>query len=172
MYPGDERSKRLVRSVLDVVPLDTAIEAFYEKALEANQAEPMLAVAALRGERAKPRIEARSGLSESTAETGKRLRKSSETIRNWIDRGALIAYRAADDPTRLRLPLWQFDGGSVRPWVAPLIEAYGDNGWGLVDFVTVPRAALGGAPYLHGLLSGRHAQLEATLKAARRADPD
>lgn len=170
--PADDRAKQLIRSVLDVVPLETAIEAFEEAALASRRPDAMLAVATIRGQRAKPHIEERSGPSEGTEETGKRLGKSSETIRGWIERRRLVAYRAESDQTRIRLPLWQFDDQGVRAWVRPLIEAYGDNGWGLIDFVTVPRSALGGAPYLHRLLSGRDAHIEAVIAAAKRTNPD
>lgn len=170
--PADDRAKQLIRSVLDVVPLDTAIEAFEEAALAARRPDAMLAVATIRGKRTKPRIEERSGPSEGTEETGKRLGKSSETIRGWIERGKLVAYRTEADQTRIRLPLWQFDEGGVRGWVRPLIEAYGDNGWGLVDFVTVPRPELAGVPYLHRLLAGRDADIATVIAAAKRTNPD
>jgi hypothetical protein len=170
--PADDRAKQLVRSVLDVVPLDVAIEVFLDAARASGRADAMLAAATLRGERSKPLIEARSGPSESTEETGKRLGKSGETIRSWIERGQLVGYRAPADPTRIRLPLWQFDDQGVRPWVRPLIDAYGNNGWGLVAFLTVPRAKPAGAPYLHRLLSGRDAEIDAVLTLARRANPD
>ena len=168
-----ERMRQLVKSVLDVVPLADALEVFSERVQEANDAIAMLDVAALRGEREKPVIESRSGASNSTDEAGERLKKTAETVRNWIEQGRLVAYRAIGDRTRIRLPVWQFDeADGVRSWVIPLIEAYGANGWDLVDFVTVPRSSLGGAPYLYKLVGGREPEIAEVLAAARRANPD
>jgi hypothetical protein len=56
--------------------------------------------------------------------------------------------------------------------VKPLIDAYGDNGWGLVDFVTTPRQALRGATYLHRLLGGRGPEIAGVIAAARRTNPE
>jgi len=168
-----ERMRQLVKSVLDVVPLSDALDVFSERVQGENDASAMLDVAALRGERAKRVVEFRSGVSNSTEEAGERLSKTAETVRNWVEQGRLVAYRAVGDRGKIRLPVWQFDeAGNVRSWVAPLIEAFGGNGWDLVDFVTTPREPLGGAPYLHGLLRGRDSDIEEVIAAARRANPD
>jgi hypothetical protein len=133
----------------------------------------MLEVATLRGEKAKPVIESRSGASDSTEQAGKRLKKTAETVRNRIEQNRLVAYRAIGDRTRIRLPVWQFDTEhGVHSWVAPLILAYGTNGWGLLDFVTAPRSSLGGAPYLHRLLGGQESEIAEVIEAARRTNPE
>lgn len=173
-----KRMQYLVRSVLDVVPLAEALDVVSEYVREVNDNAAMLTTATLRGERAKPLIEARVGASLSTEEAGRRLRKSAETVRNWIEQDRLIAYRPIGDRTRIRLPAWQFDdrGGLhsrvVHSWVAPLISAYGANGWELLDFLTVPRSSSGGMSHLHRLLGGREPEIADVLAAARRADPE
>jgi excisionase family DNA binding protein len=164
--------RHLVRSVLAVVPLADALEVFSEFVQDSNESAAMLAVATLRGEEGKPLIESRSGPSNSTEEAGERLGKTAETVRNWIEQGRLVAYRAIGDRTRIRLPIWQFDDGhGVRPWVSSLIAAYGANGWSLLDFVTVPRSSLGGAPFLHRLLGGNEPDIAEVVAAARRTNP-
>ncbi len=167
-----ERYRDLVRSLLDVVPLADALAVVSEAVQEANDAAAMLQVAALEGEQAKPLIESRSGASYGTEEAGEHLGKTAETVRSWIEQGRVVAYRAVGDRTRIRVPVWQFAAeGGIHAWVAPLVQAFGANGWGLVDFVTVPRTSRGGAPYLHALLGGRPSEIAEVLDAARRTNP-
>jgi hypothetical protein len=169
-----ERGDALILSVLDVVPLPRVIELLGERVREANRADQMLAVLTLRGERAKPRIEARSGPSWSTEEVAAKLGKTSETVRAHIADGKLVGYTADGDRTRWRLPAWQLEGAAPHAaphaWVPRLIAAFGANGWGLLDFLTAPREGADAAPdYLHLLLEGR---VEDVIAAARRANPD
>ena len=129
-------------------------------------------LAALEGDAAKPLIEARSGLPASTEEAAKLLGYTTQTIRNRVEADQLIAYPALRG-RGLQFPRWQFHRGTVRPWVAPLLAAYGGEpggGWGLLDFVTVPRLTEGGesAPYLDLLKVGH---VEPVLAAARLANP-
>ncbi len=60
----------------------------------------------------------------------------------------------------------------MRQWVIALLKAFGANGWGLVDFVTVARAPLDGRNYLALLESGEPAQIAQVLAAAQRTDAD
>jgi hypothetical protein len=163
------QTRALVRSVLDVVPIDEALEVLTEHVAKLNRRDPILAVQALRGERSKPAIDDRSGPSWSTDEAANHLKKSSETIRKYVAANKLVAYSAPGDRTRLRLPVWQFRDRDVHEWVSRLIAAFGANGWGLVDFVTAPRTHLNGSHYLHLLQSGRS---DDVMAAARRSNPD
>jgi hypothetical protein len=49
------------------------------------------------------------------------------------------------------------------------VAAFGANGWGLIDFVTVPRTHLDGRSYLQFLQSDRAREV---IAAAKRANPD
>ena len=165
-----EVGRKLVRSVLDVVALEDALDVFEETVQAANQSDRLLDLLALRGERDKVVIERRSGPSWSTDEVGQALKRSSETVRAQIAADKLVGYHALGDRTRLRLPAWQFQpGGAPHPWVPALIAAFGANGWSLLDFVTAPRTDLGQSDYLHLLSNGRTEQV---LAAARRSNPD
>lgn len=167
---GDNRMQALMRSVLDVVPWEDALDAMTERARELNHAEAMLEMLELRGERAKPLIERRSGAALSTDEAGRLLGKSAETVRTWIAQDKLVGYHAAGDRTRIRLPLWQFRADQrVHEWVQPLVAAFGSNGWAVLEFVTAPRVELGGVSYLNWLLNGRDADV---IAAARRTNPE
>lgn len=121
----------------------------------------------LKGDQAKPRIEHDSGPSLSTEEAARVIGRSSETVRGYIKKNLLAGYTAANDQTKLRLPAWQFDGSEVHEWVPRLIEALGENGWPLLDFVTVERVSLG-KRYLDLLREG---EVEPVIAAARRANP-
>jgi hypothetical protein len=90
------------------------------------------------GDNAKPVIEARSGASLSIQEAADGLNQPEQEILSFIQNRRLIAYPAIGDGS-LRLPLWQFSGTGIHPWVAELTHAYGHSGWGLLDFLTVPR---------------------------------
>jgi hypothetical protein len=167
--PGPKEDN-LIRSVLDVVPLPRVLDILADYVRQANRADHMRAALVLRGERAKPRIEERSGPAWSTEEVAQRLGKTSETVRSYIAEGELIAYPIESGRPRWRLPTWQFDAEASRAtaheWVAPLVAAYGENGWGLVDFLTVPREHLDGANYLRWLLGGRARDVVAMAKRA------
>jgi hypothetical protein len=170
--PLPEREENLIRSVLDMVSPQSVLDALVGYVRRANNADQLLATLALRGERAKPAIEGRSGPAWSTEEVGGRLAKSPETIRNRVAGDKLVGYRAMNDRTRLRLPVWQFHQGretTVHPWVPDLLSAFGANGWALLDFVTVPRAHLDGSHYLSLLLAGRAGEV---IAAAKRSNPD
>jgi hypothetical protein len=166
---ASERMRGLVRSVLDVVPLSDALQVFTEYVQHANSSDALLAALSLRGERAKPLIESRSGSALGTEDVGQLLRVNPETVRNWLTLNKLVGYRAPGDRTRIRLPAWQFRGHQgIHDWVVPLIAAYGDNGWALLDFVTVPRSSLSGMSYLSWLQNGQHAEV---IAAAKRSNP-
>ena len=164
------RAKNLMLSVLEVVSTGDVIEAIQEKIEKNAQSDYAVALARLRGEQAKPAIEAASGPSISTAVAAKRLKRSAEHIRNQIERDNLVGYPALGDRTRFLLPLWQFAAENlVHPWVPELIKAYGSNSWALLHFVTVPRTNLDGDYYLHLLQTGR---VDEVLAAARRSNLD
>lgn len=128
-------------------------------------------LSALWGDLAKPQIEGRSGEPYSTEEAAARLNVTGQTVRNRVESGELIAYPARTGKG-LRLPRWQFVvGGGAKPWVAPVIAAYGHNGWGLLDFLTVPRENLQGLSYLSLTERGEDGIRE-VIEAAGRSNPD
>ena len=63
--------------------------------------------------------------------------------------------------------------GALHEWVAPLLEAFGENGWGLLDFLTVPRhgfvadVKLDGESLLQRIQAG---DVQFALEAARRSN--
>lgn len=129
-------------------------------------------LAALKGEAVKPMIETRSGPSLSTGETAELLKRTTQTIRNMVERNELIAYPEIHG-RGWRFPRWQFTHGAVHEWVAPLIEAYGHNGWGLLDFLTVPRIVEEESfTYLERLKSLRPEAIADVHAAACRSNPD
>jgi hypothetical protein len=162
-------AKNLLLSVMNVVPVSDAIEVLQEMVEKSASTNAAIGLAGIRGTMAMPAIAAASGPAISTAVAGERLRRSSETVRNMIDRGELIAYRPPEDQTKILLPLWQFTRGGAQPWVSDLIEAYGANGWSLINFIVAPRTNLNGATYLHLLQNGASADV---VKAAQRTNPD
>lgn len=123
-----------------------------------------------RGDAAKPCIEAASGPSWDVTEAGAALGLPPASVLTLVYDRAAIGYRRAGESTP-RLPRWQFNeaAGTLHPWVQPLIEAHGDGGWGLVDFVTVERTSLDGQSYLSLLNGGR---VDEVIAAAHRANPD
>ncbi len=128
-------------------------------------------LSAMWGDLAKPQIEARSGEPYSTEEAAARLKVTGQTVRNKVERGELIAYPARAGKG-LRFPRWQFvPGGMVKPWVVAVIAAYGHNGWGLLDFLTVPREHLDGMSYLALTERGEDA-IGNVVEAACRSNPD
>jgi excisionase family DNA binding protein len=128
---------------------------------------------AVREELDRLEIEGRSGPYLDAGKAAARLGVSEETLHRKVADGELIAYRVVREGDEVRLPLWQFaDGDEVCAWVRELTEAFGGNGWGLVDFVTVPRASLENDSYLSLLKSGNHERITQVLEAARRSNPD
>lgn len=170
--PLPEREDNLIRSVLEMVSPQSVLDVLVGYVRKANDADQLLATLALRGERAKPAIEARSGPAWGTEEVGRRLGRSPETIRNYVAADKLVGYRAMNDRTRLRLPVWQFHQGRdtiTQPWVSELLSAFSVNGWALLDFVTAPRADLDGSHYLSLLLADRATEV---IAAAKRSNPE
>lgn len=148
--------------------LDIAKELVLKEISEPSTAWELSVV---RGDLAKPLVEARSGQPYTTEEAAERLQMTGQTVRNRVEKGELIAYPARSGKG-FRLPRWQFTSdGAIKPWVPPLLAAYGHNGWGLVDFLTVPRDHLDGMNYL--TLTERGADgIRDLLEAASRSNPD
>ena len=164
-------AESVIRMAMRDLPVRRLFELLREKVREGVTPEEGWEHAALRGEASKPVIEARSGAALSTAEAAERLEVTEQTIRNRVRSGELIQYPARRGRGWL-LPHWQFSGmapAAIQPWVQPLITAYGHNGWGLVDFLTVPRTDHHGATYLSLLQAGKVGEV---LAAARRANPE
>lgn len=164
------KDKAEVLALLHEVPVDWMLEGLRIRVLEDNRSEPMLELLTSKGERTKPRIERASGLSLSTEEAAEMLGKTAETVRSYINNKQLVGYRAAADQTKIRLPRWQFNEKGLHDWVPRLIEAFGDNGWSLLDFVTVARTNIEGEQSYLDLL--RAGNVEEVIAAAGRANPD
>lgn len=126
-------------------------------------------LAALQGEGAKPAIETRSGPSFSTEEVATLLRRTTQTVRNLVERGELVAYPEVRG-RGWRFPRWQFVHGTVHEWVPAVIASYGHNGWGLLDFLCTPREAEGES-FTH-LERLKHRRVDDVLAAARRTNRD
>ena len=159
-----------IRAFLAPLPFARIIEALEERVIEANGRE-ILEFLTLRGESSKPRIEKACGRSLSTEEAGMVLDRSSETVRSYVRNGRLVGYAAANDGTKIRLPEWQFHGSGAHAWVPELIQAFGENGWPLLDFLTVERGHLDKS-YLDLLRTGELEDVMAVIAAARRSTPD
>ena len=177
-----KRARALIANALKLVPMDVVLDELADQARLGHRADKLLATLALRGDQDKLLIEDRSGPAIGTEEAGRRLGVTAETVRTRIARNLLVGYAAPADRTKIRLPLWQFTSDGVHPWVVPLLAAFGGNGWGLLDFVTVPRHLedtadandKGGAGpaesnYLHRLLTGH---VDEVIAAASRSNPD
>ncbi|MDX2187827.1 MAG: hypothetical protein SFV32_12900 [Opitutaceae bacterium] len=132
------------------------------------------AIASAVGETAQPLIELRSGAPFTSEELAKGLGVTSETVRNLLKRQRVIAYPARTGKGS-RFPKWQFKASGrkleVEDWVEPLLKAYGHNGWGLLDFLTVPRDTEQGLSYLARLQQGPEGVAK-VLAAAKRSNPD
>jgi hypothetical protein len=130
--------------------------------------------AVFRGDQAKPMIEGRSGPAYSTDQVAEKLSVSDTTVRNMFERGELVAYPALRGKG-LKFPFWQFSTGgrrsTVKPWVKPLLSELDENGWALLDFLTVPRTDLDGISYLAHMERGDEAVCQ-VLEAAARANPE
>lgn len=156
--------------VLDLVKEESQSRSAADLVLEYD---PALAwkISTTAGDLAKPAIEIRSGPSASTEEISGILNVSPQTIRNRVEAGELIYYPAARGKG-WRFPHWQIvNNDSVQSWVPELIKAYGGNGWGLVDFLTVPRTPLNGLNYLAHIQQGP-AGIADVIEAAKRSNPD
>jgi hypothetical protein len=135
-----------------------------------KQLPEMWAKALESGESAKPLIEERSGPSMSITDVAWFLDVSEHAVYELLVQRELIAYPSLHDG-RSRFPSWQFSE-SLReawPWVPTVICAYGGNGWGLIDFFTVPRLP-DGFSYINGLYCGKITVAE-IISAAGRVAP-
>jgi hypothetical protein len=109
-------AKSLLLSVMNVVSVPDAIEVLQEMVEKSASTNAAFGLAGIRGTMALPTIAAASGPAISTAVAGERLHRSSETVRNMIERGELIAFRPVEDQTKFLLPLWQFTSrGGAQP---------------------------------------------------------
>lgn len=165
---AEDTIRHLLRSVH--LPVSRLVAIAREELAAAPEALAEWEIADLQGEAAKPLIEHRSGPALTTEALAARRRVSGETIRKMAGRGELIHYPALRGKG-WRFPLWQFHGTETAPWVGQVIQAYGHNGWGLVDFLTVPRENHNGHAYLTLLQTGE-AGVRDVLAAARRSNPD
>ena len=156
-------------------PPDLLIEIAREEQRDQWTAENAWAAASVEGDKAKPLIENRSGPSFTSEELAARLKVTTQTIRNMKERKELVAYTGFGAHNPLRFPSWQFvTAGSrlqTKQWIKPLLEAYGSNGWGLVDFMTVPRTPLNGLSYLASTERGEDG-IRDVIDAAGRSNPD
>lgn len=165
--PKSDVTDDVIRKVVATARVDQLLVMLRERIIKENGRE-ILEFLTLKGEQAKLRIENESGPSLSTEKAGEVIGKSSETVRGYIRNNLLAGYTAANDRTKLRLPAWQFDGSEIHEWVPRLIEAFGENGWPLLDFVTVERVSRG-KNYLDLLREG---EIEPVIAAAKRANPN
>jgi len=124
----------------------------------------------MRNSPVKPLIAMRSGIALTTEQAAERLQVTEQTVRNRIRQGDLIFCSSVRSRGWL-LPHWQFIGmlpAAVAPWVKPLLAAYGQNGWALVDFLTVPRMDRHGANFLSLLLAGDPDPVLAAARASNK----
>lgn len=150
------------------LPVESLLILARELLQERPEAAGSWELAALEGEASKRTIIDRSGYALTTEEVAQRLDVSPQTVRNMVERLDLISYPVIQG-RGWQFPVWQFSARGVHSWVQPLLHAYSHNGWGLVDFLTVPRTTLGGDTYLSLL---KASNVDAVLVAARRANPD
>ena len=172
----DPRELALLYSMMSLPPkaVNKVFHLHISAMRETLSPQEIVASMTLEGEAAKPMIEFRSGPAISSPEAAKRLGVSDETIRNRVKALKLIAYPESEKKL-LRLPEWQFSTPNTpHPWVIPLLEAFGLNGWAIVDFLTVPRTGpvadvrFEGETLLQKLRAG---ETDLVLEAARRANP-
>lgn len=173
--PIEQSAERIMSLVLPYMSSERIVSLVWQAIQERDAEDPAVwQIATLRGELAKPLIEARSGPSLSIKEVAALLSVSIARARDLVRRRRLIVYPALDGP-RSCFPIWQFTAAiapaKIHAWVAPLLAAYGPNGWGLVDFLTVPRVADSGRNYLHKVLWESRGVSE-VISAARRCNPD
>jgi hypothetical protein len=117
------------------------------------------------------RIEGLCGLCLSTRETAKKLGVSRRTVLNRYHRDELLSFPALFGKNWRRFPLWQFieAGGGVSTllWVQPLVAAFGQNGWRLIEFLIAPRPP--GLSYLSKLIDGGGVDVEEVIAAAKQS---
>ena len=127
-----------------------------------------------RGEAQKPRVEAQSGPSITVEEASMQLGLSTAQVIALIGSNGAIGYRAQTQDHEMRLPRWQFrTDGKLHAWVRPVCETFGENGWALVDFLTVPRSGLVvDRPFAGTLLEAlQRGEIEFVIEAAARSNP-
>lgn len=172
---GAEVAEQTISNLLPLLKSERILELARQAIIDRNaMGSAPWEVATLEGEIAKPMIEVRSGIAHSTDAVADLLSVSDETVRNMLKRDELIAYPALRGKGN-RFPAWQFDTSTrtarVHPWVKEILAAYGHNGWGLLDFLTVPRIPDGGLNYLSKFQRGAEGVAE-VIAAARRSNPD
>jgi hypothetical protein len=115
------------------------------------------------------RIERICGVCLSTSETANRLGVTKNAAANLYYYDALISFPSLKETDQRRFPVWQFkmtDGpNAAQPWVQPLIAAFGQNGWALVEFLTKPRRP--GRTYVDILINGADADRKQVIAAAK-----
>jgi hypothetical protein len=77
----------------------------------------------------------------------------------------LISFRALRGKNQRRFPKWQFDSNRAATWLRPIIRAFGQNGWGLIEFLITPQAT---GTHLQSLLRGTTNEANRVLTAAER----
>jgi excisionase family DNA binding protein len=155
---------------MDGLPVSRLLALVREKVATDATPEQVWEHAELTGETTKPLIATRSGTALTTEQAAERLQVTEQTVRNRIRHGELVFHPSLRGRGWL-LPHWQFIGeapAAVASWVKPLLEAYGQNGWGLVDFLTVPRTDRHGANYLSLLLAGESGPVLAVARASNK----
>jgi hypothetical protein len=159
-------SEKAAFFALASLPLSTMVKIFQvavkNKTSELSRENVDLLLTA-RAEPHKLRVERQSGRSISTEQAAERLQITPEGVRKRIAKGTLIGYPAmGDGRNRMRLPEWQFAAPNVvHDWVPAVIEAYGTNGWALLDFLTTP---------LNGEVAGRRLLNQSLLDLAQAGD--
>ena len=172
---GEQVAELTIRQLMPFVSVERLLSLFRQAIEERNAAGAAIwEFATMAGELAKPLIEARSGASLSIEEVAELLSVSKTDVQAMLQHDELIAYPSLDGH-HSRFPVWQFTAAispaKVHIWVAPLLAAYGPNGWGLIDFLTVPRITDNGLNYLNKIL-GEPKSVSEIIAAARRCNPD
>ncbi|MFT3783545.1 MAG: hypothetical protein QM790_16145 [Nibricoccus sp.] len=89
------------------------------------------------------RLELICGPCLSTRETARLLGVCPNTVLRRYNRDELISFPALFGKNRRRFPRWQFSENDHSAcqfsWVKPIIAAFGQNGWGLVEFLVSQR---------------------------------
>ena len=160
-------AESVIRTAMDGLPVSRLLALVREKVATDATPEEIWEHAELSGETSKPLIAMRSGMALTTEEAAERLQVTEQTVRNRIRHGELIFHPSVRGRGWL-LPQWQFIGPEAAPWVKPLLEAYGQNGWALVDFLTVPRTDRHGTNFLSLLLAGDPAPVHAAARALNK----
>lgn len=131
---------------------------------------PPYTIADFDAEDSQARVEQLCGFCLSTSETANRLGVTKNTVAHLYYCDALISFPSLKETDQRRFPVWQFTMTSgpnaARPWVQPLIAAFGQNGWALVEFLTRLRPP--GKSYIFRLLHDGNAAVKQVIAAARR----